>query len=114
MTTPLPQTTVDPAVAYLVQSDDEGRGGWGSWIKVTVAPTPEADAAAAAFFARATKYTVGAPYNVCHVDEETTGPLGDKLMDFFYPTCEHGLSADLCAGPQHYPYDDAERQRYGY
>lgn len=28
--------------------------------------------------------------------------------------CEHGLSADLCEGPQHYPYDDEERQAYGF
>jgi hypothetical protein len=25
-----------------------------------------------------------------------------------YATCEHGLSADLCEGPQHYPYDAEE------
>ena len=29
-----------------------------------------------------------------------------------HTTCEHGLSADLCAGPQHYPYDEGERAYY--
>ena len=36
------------------------------------------------------------------------------LNEFLYPTCEHGLSLALCAGPQHYPYDDEERQHYGF
>jgi hypothetical protein len=28
-----------------------------------------------------------------------------RLLERLYPTCEHGLSADLCAGPGHYPMD---------
>jgi hypothetical protein len=24
------------------------------------------------------------------------------LLDYLYPTCEHGMSADLCYGPDHY------------
>jgi len=28
--------------------------------------------------------------------------------------CEHGLSADLCYGPQHYWLDEYERQHYGW
>lgn len=40
--------------------------------------------------------------------------LAPRLYDFLNPTCEHGLSAHLCAGPQHYPYDDEERQHYGF
>jgi hypothetical protein len=43
-------------------------------------------------------------------DDRSTGPLYDLL----YPTCEHGLSLALCAGPQHYPYDDEERAHYGF
>ena len=27
------------------------------------------------------------------------------LLDTLYPTCEHGLSDALCAGPGHYPAD---------
>lgn len=30
----------------------------------------------------------------------------DRLL---FPTCEHGLSADLCWGPNHYPTADEER-----
>lgn len=29
----------------------------------------------------------------------------DRLLDLLYPTCEHGLSADLCEGPGHYAPD---------
>lgn len=25
-----------------------------------------------------------------------------RLVDFLYPTCEHGLSLELCYGPNHY------------
>lgn len=25
-----------------------------------------------------------------------------KLTDWTFPECEHGLSADLCSGPDHY------------
>ena len=25
-----------------------------------------------------------------------------RLLDFLYPLCEHGLSLDLCHGPDHY------------
>ena len=28
-----------------------------------------------------------------------------RLLNRLYPTCEHGLSADLCEGPEHYPVD---------
>lgn len=27
------------------------------------------------------------------------------LAEALYPTCEHGLSLSLCAGPNHYPTD---------
>lgn len=30
-----------------------------------------------------------------------------------YRQCEHGMDADLCAGPQHYDYDEDERRAYG-
>lgn len=35
-------------------------------------------------------------------------PIGDdlpNLIDHLYPLCEHGLSLDLCDGPNHYPMD---------
>jgi hypothetical protein len=37
-----------------------------------------------------------------------------NLYAMLYPTCEHGLSADLCEGPQHYGYDEDERRAYGF
>jgi hypothetical protein len=32
-----------------------------------------------------------------------------ELLDVLYPTCEHGLSLQLCMGPEHYPTDEQER-----
>lgn len=99
------------AVAYLIQSDDLGRGGWGSHIKVSVASTPEADKAAAAFFERATRYTVGEPYNVIG---EVDGDLGAALNEVLYPSCEHGMSFHSCYGPDHFMSASQERTLEGY
>lgn len=30
------------------------------------------------------------------------------------PLCEHGLSSDLCMGPEHYPSQEWERSREGF
>jgi hypothetical protein len=41
------------------------------------------------------------------------GPLTQddlRLLELLYPHCEHGLSADLCYGPNHYPTADQERE----
>ena len=78
-------------------------GGWGAWIKVTVSDTPAADAAAAAFFRRVSNMKTR---HAAHVDQEVTTVLGSAMSDLFYPICEHGLSAHLCYGPEHYPRDD--------
>lgn len=88
-----------PAVAWL-QKD----GAWGSWIRVEIAATPEADAAAAAFFRSASTLETG--HAAC-VDEDATDPaaLGPAMESVFYPTCAHGMSAQLCYGPNHYPTD---------
>lgn len=52
-----------------------------------------------------------------HVIEEVEGEFIDqgyrRIIEKLYPTCEHGMSAHLCSGPQHYPYDEEERQIYG-
>ncbi len=40
-------------------------------------------------------------------------PALHDLEAWLYPTCEHGLSLELCAGPQHYPYDEDERAYWG-
>jgi hypothetical protein len=53
--------------------------------------------------------TGAAPWAGGHAYYELEGcpiPEGwDRLYRFLHPTCEHGLSADLCAGPYHYPQD---------
>jgi hypothetical protein len=96
-------TTVEPELVAFVQKE----AGWGPWIKVTVADTPEADAAAAEFFRRVCVYPRpdGEKYHVACIDEEasTPGVLGEALAEYFFPTCEHGMSAQLCYGPNHYP-----------
>lgn len=83
--------------AYLTRD-----GGWGAWVRVDVADTPEADAAAAAFFRRNS-------HEAAYVDEELTTDLGPEMEAVFFPTCDHGMSAQLCYGPDHYPSDAQER-----
>ncbi len=34
--------------------------------------------------------------------------LPDSVMSALYPECEHGLSASLCMGPEHYPSNEQE------
>lgn len=39
-------------------------------------------------------------------------PIGDsftRLLEEMHPTCEHGMSAALCMGPEHYPSAEQER-----
>lgn len=96
-------TTEAPELVAFLQKE----AGWGPWIKVTVANTPEADAAAAAFFKRACAWPRpdGEKYHVATLDLEGTdnpAPIGEALSDYFFPTCEHGMSADLCSGPEHF------------
>lgn len=97
------ETTDRETVAYLTRE-----GGWGARVKVNVADTPEADAAAAAFFERACLYEIAAGprgYSTAHVDEEASSTVGPALEAYFFPQCEHGLSLTPCAGPGHYPAD---------
>jgi hypothetical protein len=90
-------------VAYLRRD-----GGWGPAIKVCVADTPEADAAAAAFFRRAATLATG--HAAC-VDEEASSVLGPALGDVFFPTCEHGMDGHSCYGPEHFPSREQEMAR---
>lgn len=90
------------------------KAGHGAWVRVEVAPTPEADAAAARFFRRACHYEVGMmDYAVANVDEEGTTHLGAELEAYFFPTCEHGMSLQLCMGPDHFPSAEQERMLWG-
>lgn len=36
------------------------------------------------------------------------------LMDYLRPRCEHGMSAQLCEGPEHFMTREQEIQRFGY
>lgn len=99
------ETTAAELVAYLTKDC-----GWGAWIKVTVADTPEADAAAAAWFRRATEYHGYRDYHTATVDEAASTALGTAMAEFLFPTCEHGMSAALCMGPDHYPSREQEMQ----
>ena len=105
MNTAAYETYIYRTVAWL-QRD----GGWGAWVKVTIADTPEADAAAAAFFRRAS--TVATGHAAC-VDEESTEVLGSAMSDVFYPICEHQMSAHSCYGPNHFMDADQERAYFG-
>lgn len=91
-------------------------GGWdwtrtkGSMTKV-VFSGPNADDVAADWWAR----RVGVRYDeagqvtswglVVEPDEATDWDAFPKVLALLNPTCEHGLSANLCAGPGHYPID---------
>jgi hypothetical protein len=99
-------TLTTPEIVAFLQKD----AGWGPWIKVTVADTPEADAAAAAFFERASVYPRpdGEKYHVYEAHEDSA-PLGQAMTELFFPTCEHGMSAQLCSGPQHFMSYEQER-----
>lgn len=93
----------EPTV-YLVRDK-----GWGARVKITIASTPEADKAAAAFLARVTHYEFG--QDNYHVTEpgEDNNPYGDAMTELLYPTCEHGMSAQLCMGPMHFMSYEQER-----
>lgn len=97
-------------------------GGRGATIRVEVAPTPEAEAAAVAFFRRSGGVQdgkwVGGTYTVASflpedVEEGESGEPGPILMDYFFPTCEHGMSLSLCMGPDHFPSAEQERALWG-
>lgn len=43
-----------------------------------------------------------ATHNWWEIDGGSIPATWDALIDFMYPLCQHGLSADLCHGPDHY------------
>lgn len=74
-------------------------------LVVEVAATPEAEAGALAFLRRVTAWETGDYRVVSEIEDDGAEPVGEELMEFLSPTCEHGLSLTLCAGPGHYPAD---------
>lgn len=82
------------------------------WLAVSVAPSEEAQKAAVAFANRVREANAFGEYMVLSGGEETPGSEGhpyEILMEMLSPTCEHGMSAQLCMGPQHYPSAEQER-----
>jgi hypothetical protein len=82
-------------------------------INVTVYPGPGADAAAADYVNRRSSYVA------CSVNDEDGWEIGidavlwPLLADAVYPICEHGMSAQSCYGPGHFPSAEWERSHYG-
>lgn len=37
-----------------------------------------------------------------------------RLGEYLYPQCDHGMSLDLCMGPDHFMTRDQERMMFGY
>lgn len=83
--------------------------GWGPRILIAVADTAEADQAATAYLRRMTAYELG--QENYHVAACIDGQVRDNLAELLYPSCEHGMSAQLCAGPMHFLSYDQERER---
>lgn len=73
------------------------QGGWHRFDAVFTGPN--ADAIAVAFM-DARKRTHS--FSVSEDFDEEVFPL---TADSLFPTCEHGLSESLCAGPMHYPHE---------
>lgn len=46
-----------------------------------------------------------ASWPATEADAERVMDTWPLMADKLWPTCEHGLSASLCAGPGHYPAD---------
>lgn len=80
-----------------------GYGGW-HWTKTegqrtkVVFDGPNADALAADYISRKGHLVIEAE----DYDPNEFPMVEEKL----YPSCEHGLSASLCAGPDHYPMEN--------
>jgi hypothetical protein len=93
----------------------------GGWQRCDIAFPNAAVALATLRRWRAEDEAAGHPYSQVWAEEteelqvypkDRVGPLTEDeiaLLDFLYPSCEHGLSADLCMGPNHYPTADQER-----
>lgn len=67
---------------------------------------PDADAMAARFIEERSSTHAFCLWN----EEEHTDEEMPLTMAVLYPQCEHGLSLQLCYGPDHYPSAAQERE----
>lgn len=102
-------TTTQRPATHLVTTNPHGTDA----LHVHVAATPEAEAAALAFLARhMPPYTGGSDYRVFTVEDVADGH-GEAFIERLFPTCEHGMDAALCMGPDHFPSAQQERDLWG-
>lgn len=84
---------------------DEPGGGIALWANHCKKGTnfivrfPDEDQALAWIKERASTHVVS------QIESEPIPETAERLLDYLYPSCEHGLSASLCVGPNHYPMD---------
>lgn len=71
------------------------------------------DEVAADFVNRRTSYAACAVVDEDNNDISLDYDVWPKLGAVLDPQCEHGLSANLCHGPNHYMTYDQERAYYG-
>jgi hypothetical protein len=65
--------------------------------------------------AHAAGYTYG-NYNITEMEDRPVAPMSGpvtpdviRLLAELYPTCEHGMSLELCCGPDHFMSAEQER-----
>jgi len=75
----------------------------GTWFRVTFEGERAEENAIAYISERSQTHAINEPYNA-DVDmiEYIDGDHYPMLYDLLYPVCEHGMSAHLCYGEDHY------------
>lgn len=79
-------------------------GGW-SWFPVLFTGTFDQIDASAARYVKTHGHLVMDEAAFEALVDDGNVEVGPLLADALYPSCEHGMLARLCAGPQHYPMD---------
>jgi hypothetical protein len=70
------------------------QGGWGATLLVPVAKS--AQEAARPFLGRNASHVPDDQYDIIMEDG------WEVLRDLYFPICEHGMSGNLCSGPNHF------------
>jgi hypothetical protein len=80
----------------MITLEVSANGGWNYFTARFIGPN--ADAIAAEYIKRKGHLVI-----MCDDEQLDNYPLTYNAL---YPSCEHGLSLSLCAGPNHYPMDN--------